>query len=66
MTSLGFLVLARRPNPNGHGTEQIPLSAVFPDLEQAQNALEYCRQKAVREGVALDEVEYVIGEIHGI
>ena len=68
-SSLGFVVLARRP-----GQPAEPVSAVFPaypnGLEQAQNALESCERKRTfcdclpcQRKNELNPVEYVIGEI---
>ena len=65
---LGFVVLARRPNPNGGHTLE-PVSAVFNGpkaLEQAQNVYE-SRMAHEKRGLKLwpdmIPVEYVIGEI---
>lgn len=71
---LGFVVLARRPNPP-HGYTYEPVSAVFPEypkgLEQSQNVrkscedspFEFCRNGRVLSGNPAP-VEYVIGEIN--
>ena len=70
VTSLGFVVLARRPNPNGGHTVE-PVSAVFNGpkaLEQAQNVQESCdvrdamacKAKSPEECLCAD---YIIGQI---
>lgn len=64
---LGFVVLARRPSPliKGEWRDEI-VSAVFPaypnGLEQAQNALEACRQREERERARSIELDYDWGE----